>query len=73
MKRVFVVVPRWTGFAARDDHIVSMSGEGEVPEGDLEAILARHGAFLRLARDADEYVCVLYKTDACYLVRTGER
>lgn len=68
MKRIFVVVPRWTGFATRVDEIVSMSGEGEVAVGEVEAVLARHGAFLRLARGADEYVCVLYKADICYRV-----
>ena len=68
MKRIFVVVPRWTGFATRQDEILSMSGEGEVPTGELEAILARYGAFLRLARGADEYVCVIYKADTCYRV-----
>lgn len=68
MKRIFVVVPSWTGFATQYDEVLSMSGEGEVPMGELQAILARYGAFLRLARGADEYVCVLYKADRCYRV-----
>jgi hypothetical protein len=36
MKRIFVVVPRWTGFTTLDDQIVSMAGEGKVPGGGLK-------------------------------------
>lgn len=72
MKRVFVVEPGWTGFATGDDLIVSMPAEGKVPHGELKAILGRQGAFLRLTHNAEEYVCILHKTDTCYRV-TADR
>ena len=68
MKRIFVVIPSRMGFRAQYDEILSMSGEGEVPIGELQAIFAQYGAFLRLVRGADEYVCVIYKADTCYRV-----
>ena len=66
MKRVFIIIPRWTGFTTRSDEIVSMSGEGDIPEGEVQAVLGREGVFVRLARGSEEYVCILYKTDACH-------
>ncbi|CAM5498671.1 hypothetical protein MAUB1S_08341 [Mycolicibacterium aubagnense] len=72
MKRVFIVVPRWTGFTTQSDEIIAMSGEGYVPDGQLIDIIARKGVFVRLKKQAEEYVCVHYKTDTCYRVRSEE-
>ena len=73
MKRVFLVVPTWTGFAAPSDPVVSMSGEGPIPAGELLDIIGRKGVFVRMAKQAEEYVCVYYNTEICHRVTSAHR